>query len=592
MLINALCEYYDILASKGKVIPEGYSKVRIDYMICLTPDGDIDEIIEWKEKIDGEDISKYEILPERTQKSAIDLNIIEHRPLYIFGLNYDNGEFTPYDNTNRALKSHSVFVDGNMKFTDGIDSPLVNAYRKFLEKWKPEEQTNNPHLIRIAKNYSKSYFGFCLTGEPDKPLHTLPEIKEKWDEYYSGKSNSQNAFKGQCAIKGELLPIARIHDKIKGINGGQPAGGVIVSNKNDSEISYAKEQSYNSNISEIAMKKYTKALNILLEDKIHKTSIDDLTIVHWAQSADNENLDMFLNFMVFDDKLDDEDMNTELKGIFEHVKNGLKADYESLQLNENVDYYIVGMVPNNSRISVKFMYKEKFGHIIDNISLHQNDMAIAGYSKQIPLWRIINELKIPSPLIADLFKSVIYGTGYPEQLLHTVIKGIKLDSDTEKSNFIKINPIRIGIIKACINRNSRIKNNGEVIKMALDTQNTNPAYLCGRLFAVLEKIQQEASNTTLNKTIRDSYFSSACSTPAVVFPRLMMLAQNHISKLDQYKNYWNSQIGAIVNLLGGEFPQTLTLKEQGMFIIGYYQQMYFKKENNNNSIGGKEDGSN
>ena len=37
MLIKALCEYYDILEEKGQVTPEGYSKVKIDYMICLTP---------------------------------------------------------------------------------------------------------------------------------------------------------------------------------------------------------------------------------------------------------------------------------------------------------------------------------------------------------------------------------------------------------------------------------------------------------------------------------------------------------------------------------------------------------------------------
>ena len=117
--------------------------------------------------------------------------------------------------------------------------------------------------------------------------------------------------------------------------------------------------------------------------------------------------------------------------------------------------------------------------------------------------------------------------------------------------------------------------------MALDTNNTNLAYLCGRLFAMLEKIQSKASNDKINKTIKDSYFASACSTPAKVFPRLLMLSQNHLSKIEN-GFYWNSIVGEIISMLGQEFPQTLTLTEQGMFIIGYYQQYYYKKEKNEN----------
>ena len=118
--------------------------------------------------------------------------------------------------------------------------------------------------------------------------------------------------------------------------------------------------------------------------------------------------------------------------------------------------------------------------------------------------------------------------------------------------------------------------------MSLDTKNTNPAYLCGRLFAVLEKIQERASTGKLNRTIKDTYFASACSSPAIVFPRLLTLTQNHLSKIE-YGYYWNGCIGEIMNLLDStEFPQTLSLTEQGMFIIGYYQQYYNKKEKDEN----------
>jgi CRISPR-associated protein Csd1 len=124
--------------------------------------------------------------------------------------------------------------------------------------------------------------------------------------------------------------------------------------------------------------------------------------------------------------------------------------------------------------------------------------------------------------------------------------------------------------------------------MSLDVTNNNPAYLCGRLFAVLEKIQQDSSGGNLNRTIKDSYFASACSKPSTVFPKLIQLAQNHLRKLNDgvevyYQKKFKDLIGEIMNGLDGEFPQTLDLYSQGKFIIGYYQQnkaLYTKTENN------------
>ena len=121
MLIKALCDYYDVLSEDGKVLPEGYSKVKIHYLICLTPEGKIDEIIPWQKeelipsksgKTKVKLVPKMEVMPRRTEKPGIDANMIEHRPLYIFGLNYDAGVFRPEDKTHKAKKSHEAFEIG------------------------------------------------------------------------------------------------------------------------------------------------------------------------------------------------------------------------------------------------------------------------------------------------------------------------------------------------------------------------------------------------------------------------------------------------------------------------------------------------
>lgn len=115
----------------------------------------------------------------------------------------------------------------------------------------------------------------------------------------------------------------------------------------------------------------------------------------------------------------------------------------------------------------------------------------------------------------------------------------------------------------------------------LQENSPDTAYQLGRLFAVLEKIQGEALGD-LNATIKDKYFSSACTTPALVFPRLLRLAQPHLAKLeDGNRIFKEKMLQQILGSLDEGFPRSLSIERQGMFILSYYQQrqkFYEKKE--------------
>ena len=125
------------------------------------------------------------------------------------------------------------------------------------------------------------------------------------------------------------------------------------------------------------------------------------------------------------------------------------------------------------------------------------------------------------------------------------------------------------MIKACLTRMNLIKR-GELDM--LNTQNKGGAYNCGRLFAVLKMIQQKAL-PGINATIKDRFFSSACSTPYLVFPRLVVLAQSHLGKLETGSEiYYDKLMQEIMDNLGDSFPKALNMEKQGMFILGYYQQ--------------------
>ena len=129
MLIKALCDYYDMLSAAEKVLPEGYSKVKIHYEVALTEEGEIDHIINIQKETEvtvGKKIKKKLVpqdlkMPQRTEKPGIDANIAEHRPLYLFGLNLEKEGLTPTDRTGKAQKSHAAFVETNLKFIEEME---------------------------------------------------------------------------------------------------------------------------------------------------------------------------------------------------------------------------------------------------------------------------------------------------------------------------------------------------------------------------------------------------------------------------------------------------------------------------------------
>lgn len=513
MLIKALCEYADLKADSSA--SEGWEEQDTHYEIILSPEGELLEIIDVREKkvtIDkkGKEKSVYypkkALLPKRTQKPGIDSNYIEHRPLYIFGLNYDKetDTFIPDDNTDKAKKSHKAFVEHELEFIEGLESEICTAYRKFIENWNPDNETENPVIKKISKDYQKSYYTFSL-GIGTEKLEEDFQLIEKFNEIQSGKNaESENAEATVCGILGKKLPQARLHDKIK-FPGGQASGCQLICMNGDAFESYGKTQSYNSNVSEEAMKKYTSMFNYLLADKKHHMRIGDMTVVFFAMK---ENDDDECNFFTLglnggnDEKSVDNETEQEIKTVMEYAKKGFTTDFESLEdIDGNADFYIAGFTPNASRICQKFIYRNKFGEIIKNIQKHQNDLKIREDSRySVRFYDIEKNLmspksgndKVPAPLSASIMLAALKGTSYPDGLLSTVIRRIKTDSDEEKNHFIKLNDTRAGIIKACLNR----KQKKEEIIMAWNDENKNPAYLCGSLFAVYEKAVEPSKAVT------------------------------------------------------------------------------------------------
>lgn len=639
MLIKALCDYADRLEELSiddNQIPVGYSNQQVHFEILLNINGEITNILDVrtekeippkneKGKPKKEYIPKCVALPERLETTKVCSNIIEHRPLYIFGLNYDKGAFFPTDKTNKAKKSHDDFVKKNLEFFEGLTSDICVAYYNFIKSWKPEEQTENQILIdNCGKLYKNSYFIFGLDGYSDILLHNDEQFMRKYQETFNFQKEDNTDNLVTCGILGEKLSISKLHDVIK-LPQGNPVGCKLVCMNSNAYESYGKINSYNSNVSEKAMKKYTSTLNKLLANddfgKKHHIVFDDMTIIYFAMKPNDtnecniyqwishfnlniEDISIITKEQTANLKSDEESTaEINLANIFEDLQSGKSKDLSKYGIDDkNVTFYTIGLTPNSSRISQKFLNRNRFSDVIYNMIQHQNDITISNSreNKQVSFQRIFKELispkskndKVSSPLKTAIMLSALNGTKYPDALLETVIRRIKIDSDEENNHFIKINNIRVGLIKGYLNRKLRLNGEKEEFNMALDKNNLNPAYNCGRLFAVLEKIQLDAQGQNLNSTIKDRYFSSVCSKPSIVFPTLIKLSNEHLSKMRKkpneiftfkdgkkvnvnYTKRANRHIkliSEIMNNLGSEFPSILGLENQGKFIIGYYHQ--------------------
>jgi CRISPR-associated protein Csd1 len=471
-----------------------------------------------------------------------------------------------------------------------MDYVGVKRLLLFLDAWNPEEFLQNPKIAQYKDEILAG--GNIVFDDNDSFLHENSGVKALWEKYHSSQASGDDTVFSQCLVTGETEPIARTHQKIKGVFGAQQAGASIVGFNDDAFVSYNKKQSYNAPVSEISMFKYTTALNYLLTQKANRLRIADTTTVFWAETDDKtcENLAPFFINPPSRKKDSDGDANEPervrdtatlqlIEDVLTRVRNGQTVRKEDLGTDPDVNFYILGLSPNNARIAIRYWYKDTFGNFVDTVAQHHLDMDIVPeYSGEsfgpefISVYWLLRET-VPkssdkndvSPILGGLImRAILNETPYPIQMYSAILNRVKVEKT--------MNTVRAGFIKAYLLRQSRAGLTNipeELITVKLNEESVNVPYRLGRLFAVLEKVQND-TNKDIGATINSKYFSSASSTPAVVFPVLLKLAQHHISKSDWgFKT--NQSIEEILSEVN-EFPEYMNLDEQGMFMLGYYHQ--------------------
>lgn len=613
MNLQSLVRYYDILAGDEsvKISRPGYSPAKVSFTLVISSDGSLTNILDLR--TDGKKkLPKVMDVPLQKSRSG------KHPPPYFlcdkgeyvlgvenlkvkdFEVKEENSQtFKILDKNERnvvvvsprSINCFNQFRLFHHELLDGHNEPEIQALLHFLDGWNPELALHHPKVAEFKEDIlAGAFFVFDVNG---KYLHRNPVARNAWESYcFPGDGDSSKEF-SQCLVSGERLPIARTHQKIKGVYNAQSAGATLIGFNDPAFESYAKKQSYNAPVSESAMFKYTTVLNYLLErGSRNRIQLGDTTTVFWAETKNKvyEDLALFLlNPAEPETTLEGEPQEERLEqdpgirqlvnDILLKIKIGGYLDDLDLGIPKTTKFYILGLSPNNARLAVRYWHEDNFGNFITRVARHHIDMGIdrdIRGPEYISVYRLLKETvprdTDPPPLLGGLLmRSILENTLYPVPMFQAILNRAKVERS--------INYARAGFIKACLIRmaRSRGRNEEDMITVSLNEGSTNVPYRLGRLFAVLEKSQSD-TNRELKSTITSKYFSSAATTPATVFPVLLKLAQHHIAKSDWgfKSNQWIEEVLAGVD----EFPAYLNLEDQGMFMLGYYHQKkaFFKKK--------------
>ncbi|MDZ4158887.1 MAG: type I-C CRISPR-associated protein Cas8c/Csd1, partial [Anaerolineaceae bacterium] len=611
-ILQSLNRYYEILSQdpESDIAPPGYSTVEVSFALELSAQGELLNIIPLFEQIQrGNKIDekpKRMIVPEQFKHTnKVSAFFLCDNSAYVLGISDRGDEY--------GIKRFEAFRQFNKELLSKADCDPARAVATFLDGYDPRTAKQFPEIARHWEVLLKGgRLVFMLNGEY---IHQNSKIVTAWDVYKAGSA----AIFGQCLVTGEIAPIARLHPPLQGVRNANSTGASLVSFNERAYESYNrfKGQGLNSPVSEKAAVAYSKALGYLLSraNPNKKFTIGDTTIVYWAESRKPEYANTFAS--LFEPELvevepptaaenqpgRDKKAEQTLKAIAGKVKRVQAMDVSRLteNLDESTRFYVLGLAPNAGRISVRFFLAEPFGKIVERMMRHYHDLEIVKEYADQPTYLTIRHIldetvskkasdPQASPLMAgSVFRSILENASYPAALYFAVVNRIRADVDDSKKGIKKISYARAAIIKAYLIRKYRHQLNHpiqEVLVMSLNEQSTRPAYVLGRLFAVLEKVQKEAVNP--EATIKDRYFTSACASPASVFPVLLRLSQHHISKAE-YGYASDNRIEAILNLLDVEknpIPSHLSLDEQGVFVLGYYHQraaFYVSKADKNSA---------
>ncbi len=582
MILQSLVNYYQAQCALDEAFPRyGFALANISYCLRLDAQGQLLDVVSLQTQVVKN--KKTQLMPRSMQVPApvkrsvnIAANFLWDNAVYLLGLDSKG-------NPQRSLQCFAAAQTLHHQLLDQVSHPSAQALLAFFDTWQPQQAANHPALAPYLEELHKGanlIFSFegCWLQEEEA-------LKQAW---LASLQATEETITAPCLVCGQTLPVARLHPAIKGVRNAQSSGATLVSFNAEAYESFGHSQGMNAPVSDYAAFAYGTALNHLLADMRHRQTLGDATLVFWAENAQPAYAETFISLLA-----PPADPNDQLYTVFQQIINGENPP----NLDLTVPFFVLGLASNASRLAVRLFLQDQFGQMLAHLQAHHQRMQLdhAPFEKEYPsLYELLRETVNPNardqsanPLLSGaLLRAILNDAPYPAAFVNAILLRIRAER--------KINRNRAGILKANLLQNYKndptIK---EVVSVSLNDNTENTAYVLGRVFSLLAKIQREAIEG-INTDLGDKYLDAACATPALVFPGLLKQTYHHLSKLikqskddpdaqndlqeplnKKSKYGWQRLIDLkklLEKLPAEPLPKHLNLQEQGLFLLGFYQQ--------------------
>lgn len=467
-----------------------------------------------------------------------------------------------------------------------------------------EAKISRPELSEVLKPINSKDVVTFAVGSPPYPFERQ-KIKEFWLDFLSQEFGFR--YPGYCSVCGEHQVILQTLPTPVVVLGQKCQ---ITSFNKNAFNSFGKQQTTNASLCKRCGLGSAQALDHLLKDERHyrvlarddrqgagANPLRNQVAVFLLKEPEKvtvagKSLDLLalLAAPIPDDRGSPEAVAT-LALLEQFLKLPWGGTPGALNLPQNA-FYLAILSANKGRLVVREWLAVSLASLQDRLHNYLQGLRIAGPAGEEPrtfaIPRMVGALKnisdsrkpgktkgsldLSPNLVRGLLRCAYLGEPPPSGLMETAVGRLRTPRGREDTNFW----ILASIIKLALT----FKKEEALTMEKLHPYRTEPAYLCGRLLAVLEEIQRRAAYPKkLNTTIVDRYYGGASLTPkSTLGGSLLNLAEKaHLPKLRRDQRGHGKMRRLVEEIMSaldraGGFPATLNLGQQAEFALGFYQQ--------------------
>lgn len=548
MLLERLATYAERLPDTG---PPMYARTRIKYLIDLDRDGISATLV----TLTGDETTRNDrgpqlLAPALVRSSAVKAKLLADNAEYVLGWGREGGDPA------KVAARHAAFVARVRECAAVTGHPDVRAVLHFLEH-------DGPAALERPDDFDPTA---NLTFRVDGRLPIDEDaVRAYWAEAMGpgDAADAADGSIGECLVCGRIGPtVERMQFKVKGIPGGQPSGTALISANASAFESYGLSASRVSPICHTCAERFSKALNHLLASERNRLYVAGLVYAFWARDDTGFSPVGLLSQPDVD----------QVRALLDAVRRGQSA---AIDVNPS-PFYAVALGASGGRVAVRDWIDTTIAAAQQSLARYFALQALVRPDGSAPrpygLAALVGATQregsreaVPPTVPRALLRTALTAAPLPRWLLLQVLRRIRAGQ--------QVAPVQATVIKMVLCSHGWGTGAEEAL-MELDPTERHPAYLCGRLLAVLDAIQRAALGST-NATIIDRFFGTASTAPASVFGRLVRGAQPHLAKLRRdRRGAYVALERRLEEIMRGltTFPRTLSVDEQGLFVLGYYHQ--------------------